>query len=145
MARILVIDDDETLCATLEQLLAEAGHAVVTATDGLKAARLFRAEPFHLIITDIIMPNREGLETVIELHRDFPDTGVIAMSGGVAMSRTYLSMAARLGAHRTLAKPFTPQQLHAAIGETLAAVSAAPLAVPQPTMPGPGLTRSGES
>jgi DNA-binding NtrC family response regulator len=126
MARILVVDDDEILRSTLEQLLTIEGHDVVTAPDGLVAERVFRAEPFHLIITDIIMPNQEGVETVVTLHREFPNVGVIAMSGGVAMSQNYLAMAARLGAHYTLAKPFTPQQLKDAIDETLARVGAAP-------------------
>ena len=121
MPRILIIDDDETLLDTLEQLLAAAGHAVVTASDGLIAAKLFRAEPFHLVLTDIVMPNREGIETIIALRRDFPEVGVIAMSGGSDQVKTYLDMAARLGAHRTLAKPFTPQQLHEAIAEVLGA------------------------
>ena len=126
MARILIVDDDETLCTALDQLLTEAGHADVTAADGLKAAALFRSEPFHLILTDILMPNREGLETIGALHRDFPEVGVIAMSGGSALSPTYLAMAAKFGAHRTLAKPFTPAQLHAAIGETLALCAGPP-------------------
>ena len=121
MARILVIDDDETLLATLEQLLTLAGHIAVTATDGLQGAKLFRAEPFEVIITDIIMPNREGLETIIMLHREFPEVGVIAISGAVNLSKTYLNMAARLGAHCTLAKPFTTRQLTDAIADTLAA------------------------
>ena len=120
MARILVIDDDEALLTTLKELLAIAGHAVVTASDGLEGAKLFRAEPFDVIITDLIMPNREGLETIITLHREFPAVGVIAMSGGIARSKTYLAIAARLGAHRTLAKPFTTQQLNDAIADTLA-------------------------
>ncbi len=115
MARILVIDDDEPLLITLEQLLTAAGHAVVTVSDGAKAAKLFRREPFELIITDLIMPNREGLETIIMLRREFPELGVIALSGGATMSKTYLDMATRLGARCTLLKPFTPQQLNAAI------------------------------
>lgn len=121
MARILIIDDDETLLTTLEQFLRAAGHAVVTASDGAKAAKLFRAEPFELILTDIVMPNREGLETIIELRREFPDVGVIAMSGGVARSKLYLELAAELGAHRTLAKPFAPLQLAEAIADTIRA------------------------
>lgn len=125
MARILVIDDDETLLGTLEPLLASSGHAVVTATDGLKAAKLFRAEPFEIILTDIVMPNREGLETIVALHKEFPEIGVIAMSGGSTASKAYLAMAARLGAHRTLAKPFTPQQLADAIADAQAACAAA--------------------
>ena len=120
MARILIIDDDETILATLAQLLATTGHSVVTADDGLAAEKIFRAEPFEVILTDIFMPNREGLETVIKLRREFPNVAVIAMSGGTAASRNFLEIAARLGAHRILEKPFTVQQLNAAIGSALA-------------------------
>ncbi len=125
MSRILVIDDDAALLLALETFLSSAGHAVVTAADGAIAAKLFRAEPFELVITDMVMPNREGIETVIELHREYPDVGVIAMSGGAHASPTYLGLAARLGAHRTLAKPFSLPQLATAIAETLAACAAA--------------------
>ena len=124
MARILIIDDDEALLFTLEATLIAAGHTVATATDGLEAAKLFRFEPFEIILTDIIMPNREGLETIITLHREFPQVGVIAMSGGVSNSKIYLDLAARLGAHRTLSKPFAPGQLATAIADTLAACAA---------------------
>lgn len=120
MARILVIDDDETLLTTLEVSLTDAGHAVVTASDGLKAAKLFRAEPFEVIITDIVMPNGEGLETVITLRREFPEVRIIAMSGGATNSKMYLDMAARLGAHRTLNKPFSLGELTTALNEVVA-------------------------
>ncbi len=119
MARILVIDDDEILLGILELALTAAGHAVTTAGDGLQAALLFRAEPFDVIVTDIMMPNREGIETVITLHRDFPEIGIIAMSGGASTSKLYLGIVARLGAHRTLAKPFTPQLLEEAVAGVL--------------------------
>lgn len=119
MPRILVIDDEEPIRTALEQVLTTMGHSVVTAEDGHKAAKLFRAQPFDLILTDIVMPNREGLETIIELRREFPEVGVIAMSGGASLSEAYLGMAARLGAHHTLAKPFSQQQLQYAITETL--------------------------
>jgi DNA-binding NtrC family response regulator len=121
MAAILLVDDDEILLVTLEQLLTERGHSVVTASDGKKAAKLLRAKPFELVITDIVMPDRDGIETIITLHREFPEIGIIAMSGGVSRSPTYLALAARLGAYCTLSKPFTPQQLQHAINETLAA------------------------
>ncbi|MEO6245130.1 MAG: response regulator [Opitutaceae bacterium] len=121
MARILVIDDDLLFLRSLELLLGTAGHEVATATDGLKASRSFRADPFDLVITDIFMPNREGIETIVTLRREFPGIEVIAMSGGSAMSATFLKAAAHLGARRTLSKPFTSQQLHSAIAEALAA------------------------
>jgi DNA-binding response OmpR family regulator len=115
MARILIIDDDEVFLSSVAQMLRASGHAVVTAGDGFTGAKLFRAEPFEVIITDIVMPNREGLETIIRLHSEFPEVGVIAMSGGVSNSGLYLRLAARLGAHATLAKPFSPAQLSAAV------------------------------
>jgi DNA-binding response OmpR family regulator len=116
MSRILVIDDDEPLLMTLEALLTAAGHAVVTASDGLKAEQLFRAEPFEVIITDIVMPDREGLETITKLRREYPEVPVIAMSGGATNSKMYLELAAKLGARRTLSKPFTAAALYEAIG-----------------------------
>lgn len=119
MARLLVVDDDETLLSTLELILLEAGHNVAIVPDGLEAAKLFHAKPFDVIITDLVMPNREGLETIVALRRDFPAVAIIAMSGGVDQSKTYLQLAAKLGAHRTLAKPFTPQALHGAIAAVL--------------------------
>ena len=125
MARILVIDDEEPLLTTIAHVLTAEGHTVATAVDGEKAARMFRAEGFDLILTDIVMPNRDGLETVMTLRREFPKIAVIAMSGGVAISnfvqrsKTYLDLAAQLGAHCTLAKPFSRQQLNDAVNEAL--------------------------
>lgn len=118
MARILVIDDDAALLASLDYALTAAGHSVATAPDGEKAGPMFRAEPFDLIITDMIMPDREGIETIMALHRDFPRVGVIAMSGGLR-SRNYLNAAKHLGAHRVLTKPFTAAQLHESIAAVL--------------------------
>jgi DNA-binding response OmpR family regulator len=115
MARILVVDDDLSVLSMIEAVLAAAGHSVVTATDGEIAGKLFRAEPFDVIVTDIVMPNREGLETIVTLRRDFPDVPVIAMSGGTLNSGIYLGLAKRLGAKVTLAKPFPTQELVQAI------------------------------
>ena len=129
MARILVIDDEEGILTTIAHLLREEGHVVATAIDGAEAARLFRAAAYDLILTDIVMPNRDGLETVIELHTKYPKVGIIAMSGGIAQSsfvarsKTYLELATKLGAHCTLAKPFTPQQLREVVADTLAAMT----------------------
>lgn len=111
MARILVIDDDELILSTLVLLLTGAGYAVDSASDGLLAEKLFRASSYELIITDIVMPNREGLETILLLRREFPQVKVIAMSGGTGLNSSYLDIALRLGAHCILPKPFTGQQL----------------------------------
>jgi len=127
MARILIIDDNVTLLELIALVLLAAGHTVTTAADGEIAARLFRAAPFDLILTDMIMPNGEGIETITTLRREFPAIRIIAMSGGTRRSQNYLDMAARLGAHRTLSKPFAPDELHAAIAATLAAEAMPPV------------------
>jgi DNA-binding response OmpR family regulator len=100
MSRLLLIDDDAIIREVLATTLARAGHVVIQAEDALAGARLFRAEPADLGITDIVMPNREGIELIIELRREWPTLPIIAMSGG-ARSPLYLGLAARLGAQRT--------------------------------------------
>ena len=121
MAKILVIDDDEQLRVMLLQLLTSAGHAVVTAHDGAAGLKQLRAHPTDLVITDILMPNQDGIETVIALRREYPHLPVIAMSGDFARSVLWLKTARLLGARCTLPKPFTLTQLKQAIAEVLAA------------------------
>ncbi len=123
MARILVVDDDDVLLEIVAQILVEAGYSVVTASDGVEAAARFRVEAFDLIITDLVMPNREGIETIIELRKTSPQTPVIAMSGGVLGSTSYLKLAERLGARRTLRKPFNSAELLGAVSALLPAKS----------------------
>ena len=82
--------------------------------------KLFRAAPTDLVITDLVMPNREGLETISALKREYPKLGIIAMSGGIALdSPLYLKLAGSLGAMRTLQKPFDLPTLLTAIKEVL--------------------------
>jgi CheY-like chemotaxis protein len=119
MARILIIDDDENLLHALAQALGSLGYSVATATDGAEAAKLFRSEMFNVIVTDLVMPNREGVETIITLRREFPHIGVIAMTGSCTRSELYLELAARVGADRTLPKPFSLQELDDAIRSLL--------------------------
>ncbi len=107
MARILVIDDDGDIRKMLRLMLEREGYEVVEATNGKEAIGLNRKEPADLVMTDIIMPERDGLETIRELRRDFPDTKIIAMSGGGYVGPTeYLNMAAKFGALSTFTKPF---------------------------------------
>jgi CheY-like chemotaxis protein len=124
MAHILIIDDDEGFRSLLEQMLAAGGHTVTTAEDGQKGAMAFRAQPTDLVITDLVMP-RGGLLAIRVLREQFPDVKMIAMSGS---SSHRLDYARALGAYRTLAKPFTPEQMYTAIAETLASGSAPPSA-----------------
>ena len=82
MARILIIDDEEKFRKMLRQMLERAGHEVVEAPDGKEGVKLYREKLTDLIITDIFMPEKEGIQTIKELKRDFPEAKIIAISGG---------------------------------------------------------------
>ncbi len=121
MAHILVIDDEDQVRATLGQMLAREGYEVVVAPNGKVGMQLFREQGAHLIITDIVMPEKGGLETIMELRRDFPDVKIIAISGGGRVDpESYLTLAKGFGALRTLAKPFEREELLEAVRELLA-------------------------
>ena len=120
MARILIIDDDELLRGVLAKALTHAGHSVIQASDGLQGIDLVRATAIDLVITDVIMPVQEGIETITVLRKQWPKLPVLAMSGGASHSKLYLDIAAKIGAKRVLQKPFTPQELIAAINTVLA-------------------------
>ncbi|HSR66976.1 MAG TPA: response regulator [Acidobacteriota bacterium] len=107
MARILLIDDEDMTRAMLRQALEMKGHEVHEASNGDEALRVHRKTPCPLVITDILMPEKEGLETIVELRRDHPDLKIIAMSGGgSAGNLNFLETAGKLGAQATLQKPF---------------------------------------
>ena len=121
-ARILVIDDDFQVRAMLRQLLEGAGYAVIDAADGKQGIRLFREEPCDVIITDIIMPEKEGIETISELCRDFPEVNIIAISGGGRRpADEYLRLAKQTGAHYALAKPLDQKELLEAVQKLVSA------------------------
>jgi two-component system response regulator (stage 0 sporulation protein F) len=82
LARILIIEDDATARLLLRRVLEKAGHEIAEAPDGEKGQELYRREPADLVITDIIMPVKDGVETIRELRRDFHDAKIIAMTGG---------------------------------------------------------------
>lgn len=120
MARILLMDDDEQLRRLLQRVLEGAGHVVFAAGDGNAGLALLEAVDPQVVVTDIVMPDREGLETIGELRKRRPDLPVVAMSGNCdAGSGDYLRIAAALGARRTLGKPFAPQALVDAVAELL--------------------------
>ena len=120
MSRILVIDDDEQFRGMLRQVLGRAGYEVVEAGNGKEGMALFRAEPTDLIITDILMPEQEGLQTIRELRHEFPETKIIAISGGgPGGSMNFLKAAKLLGAQRTLWKPFDLDELRQTVREVL--------------------------
>jgi CheY-like chemotaxis protein len=125
MARILVIDDDETVRELLRFTFEQAGYEVVEASDGDMGMQRYREQPTDLIIMDIFMPEKGGLESIMELRRDFPDVKIIAISGGGTVGSGWptidaLPLAKRLGALRTLAKPFHAQEMLEAVREALA-------------------------
>jgi DNA-binding NtrC family response regulator len=123
MARILVIDDEPDIRTLLNDVLTGEGHEVEVAADGREGLAAQRARPADLIITDIFMPVQEGIETIIELQRDFPAIKVIAMSGGGNRARSldYLPTASQFGAVRTLPKPFDIDVMLALVRELLEA------------------------
>ena len=121
MARVLVVDDEEPIRVLLAQVLRRAGYAVTCAVNGDDALRCLHAEPADLVVTDLIMPGKEGIETITDIRREYPGVGIIAMSGGGrAGPGNYLALAERLGADRSLAKPFDRNVLLEAIREVLA-------------------------
>jgi len=126
MVRVLVIEDDDVVRSMLLAVLADSGHEAIGACNGDKGVAMYREEPADLIITDIFMPEKDGIETIMELRRDFPDVKIIAISGGGRFESVhYLGSAGKLGAARTLSKPFTPPELLSAVEEVLKASAVA--------------------
>lgn len=120
MLRILLIDDDDLLRSVLAKALSHAGHTVIQAADGQQGIELARATAVDVVITDLVMPVQEGVETILQLKRERPKIPVIAISGGLSNSHLYLDIAAKMGAKRILAKPFTPQELLREIEDVIA-------------------------
>ncbi|RJR24469.1 MAG: response regulator [Desulfobacteraceae bacterium] len=119
--RIIIIDDEPQIRAMLKQFLEIEGYEVLDAADGKEGLRLNEKKPADLVITDLIMPEKEGIETIKELKTSFPAIKIIAMSGGGRVGpETYLGLAKKLGAEKTLAKPFELRALGDAVRELLA-------------------------
>ncbi len=118
MARILLIDDEETFRGTLAKILQREKHEVTTSANGVEALKLVVNGKFDLVITDLVMPEKEGLETILEVRKILPELKIIAISGGGRGSAyDYLKIASKMGADKTLAKPFTKADITLAIGE----------------------------
>ena len=114
MARILAIDDDGAICATVGLILERANHQVVTAQDGRRGLKLLEADHFDLLLIDIFMPEMDGLETIRMVRKSKPDLPIIVMSGSTIEGTKmpdYLSFATKLGAIESLRKPFRPAGL----------------------------------
>ncbi len=112
MARILIIDDDDQMRNMIRQILEDTGHEVLVAPDGRVGLDLFRQHPVDLIITDILMPEVDGLEIIQTLRRESPEIKIIAISGGGETGRLdYLPEAREFGAQHTFSKPFHHSEL----------------------------------
>lgn len=121
MARILVIDDDPVVRQTIGRILERAGHDVELAANGDEGLRMYHAGRHELVITDLYMPEKEGIETIQELRAERPDLLILAVSGGILGddAEGALIDAELLGASGTLAKPFTTEELQGTVGRLL--------------------------
>ena len=120
MARLLLIDDDEVFRPMLRENLEQMGHTVTEARNGKEGLAQYALDPADLVFTDLIMPEKEGIETIMELKRKWPGARIIAMSGGGRVGASnYLGTAQKLGAAHVLAKPFSNDELIAAIDKVL--------------------------
>lgn len=123
MKRILIVDDEEQIRSMLAKMLSPEGYEVHTAEDGDKGMTMVGRYDFDLIITDMIMPVKDGLKFIMELTRDYPELKIIAISGGGAIkAERYLTMAGYLGDIATLEKPFKREVLLALVEEQLGSV-----------------------
>jgi DNA-binding response OmpR family regulator len=125
MPRILVIDDDPDTREMLEQILKTAGYEVILAADGREGVERHRTSPADLVITDLYMPNQDGMETIRELRSRFPTVAIIAMSGKLDTG-TMLSIAQNATDVGILHKPFLTDELIAAVQRGLGGKSPAP-------------------
>jgi DNA-binding response OmpR family regulator len=120
MTAILVVDDQKELRAVVRRVLTEAGHEVAEAEDGDAALAAFRANPPALVITDIIMPEKAGIEVIATMKRERPEVKVLAMSGGGRHRvMDFLAIAREAGADAALEKPFRKSELLARVAELI--------------------------
>jgi len=121
MARILIIDDDEAIRSVLTVLLANKNHEVVTAQNGRRGLEAIENDHFDLLITDIFMPEMDGLEAMRLVRKSKPDLPIIVMSGSGNQDATpdFLAMATKLGAIQSIPKPFRPAELFEVVEKSL--------------------------
>ena len=120
MASVLVVDDEQLVRETLRQFLEHAGHEVFEAANGTQALAAIKTRPYDLVITDILMPEKEGIETIMDLREQMPDLVIIAISGGDrAGAIDVLGIAKKLGANDVLVKPFRREEVLNAVEKAL--------------------------
>ena len=116
MARILVIDDDEAIRDLLRKILEQDGHEIVEASDGNEGVDAYRQAPADLVITDLFMPEKDGLSLIEEIRRDYPKAQIISITAGLGDD---CAMAKELGAARTFVKPISVVEIRRAVVELL--------------------------
>lgn len=123
MSRILLVDDHEPVCLTLQTMIQSMGHETVTATNGRQALAVQRQTPADVLLTDIFMPDMDGYELIQKFRHDYPSVKIIAMTGGIPRSPggPYLEVAEKMGARWLLPKPFSPTRLMSIIDEATSA------------------------
>lgn len=122
MPSVLVVDDEDQIRQLIRDTLEQAGYDVQEARNGIQGLECYRAKPTDLVVMDILMPDQDGLESIMTLRREFPASRVIAITGGSDMIGilNFLDVAKMLGARRTLQKPFDMQTLLEAAKSELA-------------------------
>ena len=122
MPSVLVVDDEDQVRQLIRETLEQAGYDVEEACDGKQGLERYRAKQTDLVIMDILMPDQDGLESIMTLRREFPASRVIAITGGSDMIGilNFLDVAKMLGARRTLQKPFEVKALLEAVAAEMA-------------------------
>jgi len=133
MAKILVIEDDLQVRTLVARMLTGAGHTVVLARDGVDGLRVFDRESADLVLTDLLMPEKEGIETIKELRKRVAKLPIIAMSGGGKnFNMVYLQVAATLGADAVIEKPFRSADIVELVEQVLSGAFRAPDSATKP-------------
>ncbi|MFW6293017.1 MAG: response regulator [Spirochaetota bacterium] len=122
MARILVVDDDEQICALISRILRNEGHEVTARMSGIEALATLRENQFDLLLLDLVMPRKGGLETIMEIRDISPGLPIIVVSGKVVFGDESITrLLKQYGALAVLSKPFTSEQLCEAVSTALTA------------------------
>ena len=124
MTRILLVDDDDLSRGAVHRMLERAGYVVWSTSQGSQAVDRYQTDPVDLVITDLIMPDKDGLELIQELRKADPKVRILAISGGGRVGADeYLSVARKFGALEVLSKPFSGQELKQAVERSLNSAS----------------------
>jgi YesN/AraC family two-component response regulator len=123
MAKILIVDDEDPVRILVREMLKMSNHEISEAKNGREAIEKYCAEPADLVITDLVMPDKSGIDLIMELKEKFPQIRILAISGGGGITGRfdYLPIAYLLGANFILKKPFKMQELRSKVEELLAA------------------------